>query len=241
MAWLSCWKTMQQKTYGERLEMKVPSPLQEAGGTGQKENINVRLKMEYGIWDCIDFTCMNTMLDKSSMLLDNCYMVWINRNRTERKEKRMARIRSKRRNKSLDENEGIEAAGTSEVRQPVPPLNPWMKFRKEYQSTVPAKGIKITEVHYLDRVTILKHRVARVTPRAKAWTDALISQRDALEIDNLGGYGKGKLIGAHEEEEAESGAQINELPPELVGIMMDSGHHDIAVSCLTFLRRKFIL
>ncbi|XP_071933917.1 uncharacterized protein [Coffea arabica] len=83
-------------------------------------------------------------------------------------------------------------------------------------------------VHYLDRVTILKHRVARVTPRAKAWTDALISQRDALEIDNLGGYGKGKLIGAHEEEEAESGAQINELPPELVGIMMDSGHHDIA-------------
>ena len=50
------------------------------------------------------------------------------------------------------------------------------------------------QVHYLDRVTILKHRVARVTPRAKAWTDALISQRDALEIDNLGGYGKGKLV-----------------------------------------------
>ena len=52
------------------------------------------------------------------------------------------------------------------------------------------------QVHYLDRVTILKHRVARVTPRAKAWTDALISERDALEIDNLGGYGKGKLVRA---------------------------------------------
>ena len=54
----------------------------------------------------------------------------------------------------------------------------------------------ILQVHYLDRVTILKHRVARVTPRAKAWTDALISERDALEIDNLGGYGKGKLVRA---------------------------------------------
>ena len=42
---------------------------------------------------------------------------------------RMARIRSERRNKSLGENEGIEAAGTSEVREPVPPLNAWMKFR----------------------------------------------------------------------------------------------------------------
>ena len=42
---------------------------------------------------------------------------------------RMARIRSERWNKSLGENEEIDAAGTSEVRLPVPPLNPWMKFR----------------------------------------------------------------------------------------------------------------
>ena len=42
---------------------------------------------------------------------------------------RIARIRIGKRNKSLGENEEIEAAGTSEIRQPIPPLNPWMKFR----------------------------------------------------------------------------------------------------------------
>ena len=53
---------------------------------------------------------------------------------------------------------------------------------------------QILQIHYFDRMSILKHKVSRTIPIVKAWTDGLISKRDALEIDNLGSYGKGKLI-----------------------------------------------
>ncbi|XP_071926989.1 uncharacterized protein [Coffea arabica] len=85
-------------------------------------------------------------------------------------------------------------------------------------------------IHYLDRVQILKHKVSRTAPRAKAWTDALISERDALEIKNLGAYGKGKLIGQYDPEDNEYDGQSTELPPDLVGMLMNSGHTDIGVS-----------
>ena len=37
--------------------------------------------------------------------------------------------RSSKRNDRLGGEEELVTAGTSEVAEPVPPLNPWMKFR----------------------------------------------------------------------------------------------------------------
>ena len=145
----------------------------------------------------------------------------------------------------------------------------WMRLRWCFNSVVKfiyswINYCIVLQIHYLDRVQILKHKVSRTTPRAKAWTDALISERDALEIKNLGAYGKGKLvkcyillisfhikgsglciawlfywngwfnlllkIGQYDPEDNEYDGQSTELPPDLVGMLMNSGHADIGVS-----------
>ena len=41
---------------------------------------------------------------------------------------------------------------------------------------------------------IIRYKVSRPIPRAKVWTNTVISERDVLEIKNLGAYGKEKLV-----------------------------------------------
>ncbi|XP_027183851.1 uncharacterized protein LOC113782140 [Coffea eugenioides] len=81
----------------------------------------------------------------------------------------------------------------------------YLKEKEEYEKEmerlvklIVRKARVQVKIHYLDRVKILKHKMSRTIQIAKAWTNAVISERDALEIKNLGAYGKEKLAELNE-------------------------------------------
>lgn len=60
-------------------------------------------------------------------------------------------------------------ARISEITEPVPPLNPWMKFRKEYQRTVSAKGVKLIEYNDIVRAAYNKLSEEELRMRKKEY------------------------------------------------------------------------